>query len=293
MFKQVLAKDPGFAPAHAGLAIAYALMSVPSGSAIPFVEAQSIIRTAAVKALELDPLLADAHAAMGWVHARELDWSSAETAFQRAIDLNPSLSQTYTGYSTSTLRPLGKQDDALRILRVALQNDPLSLNVQREIGFVQMETGQYRRSHRHVPARARGRTRLSFCRQFPRASARVRRETGGGVTSVRKNAAISAAKTAPEAAKKPPDGAGLCRVRDARGGGSTGCRACGRRPPSTLAAMYTALGDKDRAFEALERTAFVEPQRLPLLLVYPEIAVLLRGDPRLASLRQRFRLPPQ
>ena len=57
--------------------------------------------------------------------------------------------------------------------------------------------------------------------------------------------------------------------------------------------IYTALGDKDRAFEALERTAFVEPQRLPLLLAYPEIAVLLRGDPRLVSLRQRFRLPPQ
>ena len=63
--------------------------------------------------------------------------------------------------------------------------------------------------------------------------------------------------------------------------------------PSTLAAMYAALGDKDRAFEALERTAHVEPQRLPILLAYPEIAVPLRGDPRLVSLRQRLRLPPQ
>lgn len=62
--------------------------------------------------------------------------------------------------------------------------------------------------------------------------------------------------------------------------------------PSTLAWMYAALGDKDRAFAALERTAFVEPQRLPLLLVYPEMA-FLRGDPRFASLRQRFRLPSQ
>ena len=71
---------------------------------------------------------------------------------ERAIDLNPGLSQTYTGYSTSTLRPLGKQDDALRFLRVALQNDPLSLNVQREIGFVQIENGQVRRSHHHAPS---------------------------------------------------------------------------------------------------------------------------------------------
>ena len=63
-------------------------------------------------------------------------------------------------------------------------------------------------------------------------------------------------------------------------------------PPSTLAVMYTALGDKDRAFEALERTAVIEPQRLPILLAYPEMAAL-RGDPRLAALRQRFRLLPQ
>ena len=63
-------------------------------------------------------------------------------------------------------------------------------------------------------------------------------------------------------------------------------------PPSSLAVIYAALGDKDRAFDALERMAFVEPQRLPLLLAYPEMTSL-RGDPRLASLRQRFRLPPQ
>jgi serine/threonine-protein kinase len=143
VFKQVLAKDSDFAPAHARLAIAYALNAVPSGSSISFVEAQSIIRTAAVKAFELDPELADAHEAMGWMHARDLAWSSAEKAFERAIELNPSLSQTYTSYSTSTLRPLGKRDEALRLLRVALKNDPISLAVQREIGHVQMENGQY------------------------------------------------------------------------------------------------------------------------------------------------------
>ena len=67
MFEQVTVKDPTYAPAHARLAIAHALMAVPSGS-IPFVEAHPIIRPAAVKALELDPLLADAHEAMGWVY---------------------------------------------------------------------------------------------------------------------------------------------------------------------------------------------------------------------------------
>jgi hypothetical protein len=61
-------------------------------------------------------------------------------------------------------------------------------------------------------------------------------------------------------------------------------------PPSVQAEIYAALGDKDRVFDALERMAVVEPQRLPIMLMYPEMA-LLRGDPRLAPFRKRFNLP--
>ena len=61
-------------------------------------------------------------------------------------------------------------------------------------------------------------------------------------------------------------------------------------PPSRRVLIYAALGDKDRAFDALERMAVVEPQRVPTMLVYPEMAVL-RGDPRLTALRERFGLP--
>ena len=71
---------------------------------------------------------------MGWVHSRERNWTDAEHAFQRAIDLNPSLTQSYTSYSTSTLAPRGRDEEALAVLRSALQNDPLSLDVQRAIG---------------------------------------------------------------------------------------------------------------------------------------------------------------
>jgi hypothetical protein len=61
---------------------------------------------------------------------------------------------------------------------------------------------------------------------------------------------------------------------------------------SRLAIIYAALGDKDRAFEALDRAALVEPHRVPRTLMHPEMAVL-RGDPRLAALRKKFRLPTQ
>ena len=98
---------------------------------------------AAVKALQLDPQLGEAHAAMGLVYAFERDWVNAEKEFQQSIRLDPSRTQTFTSYSISTLLPLQKYDEALRLLNTALQHDPLSLNVQREIGIVQMFSGRY------------------------------------------------------------------------------------------------------------------------------------------------------
>ena len=83
LFEQVIAIDREFAPAHAGLADAYATMSW----AIDAPEtALAGMRPAAVKALQLDPELAEAHAAMGITYAREFDWENATSSFERAID---------------------------------------------------------------------------------------------------------------------------------------------------------------------------------------------------------------
>ena len=60
--------------------------------------------------------------------------------------------------------------------------------------------------------------------------------------------------------------------------------------PYREAVIYTGLGDKDRALDALRQLAVSEPQRVPLALSYPEFA-MLRDDPRFAALRKRFRLP--
>ena len=290
VFKQVLVKDPAFAPAHAGLAIAYAAMSLqppaPGGNPMPVETADAIIRPSAVKALELDPLLADAYVAMGWVHVRDLDWSGAEKAFQRALDLNPSLTHAYTSYSLSTLRPLGKQEEAFRLLRVALQNDPLSLDVQREIGFVQYEVGRYEDAidtlqrvrvvepdlpfvdiylARALVAAGRPAEALAVFERIDQLSGRPRRVPDLALAFV----ALGRRAEAEELAVEHSDGG-----------------------PHGQATIYAALGDKDRAFDALERLAVVDPLHLPRRLVRPEMAAL-RGDPRLAALRQRFRLPPQ
>ena len=105
LFEQVIAIDREFAPAHAGLADAYATMSW----AIDAPEtALAGMRPAAVKALQMDPELAEAHAAMGITYAREFNWENATSSFERAIALNPNLSEIRTSYSFSTLVPQGQ-----------------------------------------------------------------------------------------------------------------------------------------------------------------------------------------
>jgi TolB-like protein/Tfp pilus assembly protein PilF len=289
-FEEALAQDPTFAPAQAGLANAYALMLVmPFNENMPFETAQPIIRAAASKALALDPLLADAEAAMGLVHSGEFDWPGAEKAFQRAIELNPSLTPTYTTYALSTLRPLGKHDEALRLLRVALENDPLSLDVQREIGMVQREAGRYEDAIQTL-----GRVRevdpdFPFAEEvLARALTLAGRPADALAAFERNDQLLGRPRRNPWRA---PAYVLLNRRADAEelAAEHEDARLVARKPYA-LAVIYTALGDEDRAFEALEQLAVLEPHRVPRLLIQPEMAVL-RGDPRWAPFRKRFNLP--
>ena len=272
LFGQVIAKDSAFAPAHAGLANAYAFMSTPNGG-IPFETAYPIMRPAAVKALQLDPLLAEAHAAMGWVYLYERDWANAEKAFQRAIELTPSLTQTYTSYSISTLEPLGKHDDALRLLQTASRHDPLSLNVQREIGRVQFSAGRYQEAietFRRVYAID---SDFPFVRPYlARALMMAGRlsEVSPLENTDRMERALVYVRTGQRAEAEK-----LVAVMD---------------NPFIEALVYAVMEDKERTFAALERVATTAPQRLGRVLMAPELAAV-RGEPRVVALRKKFGLP--
>jgi tetratricopeptide (TPR) repeat protein len=80
-----------------------------------------------MQALELDPLLPEAHASLAYVHQfYEWDWRGAETAFKRAIALNPNYATGYQWYA-EYLSAMGRHDEALAEIRKAQTVDPLSL----------------------------------------------------------------------------------------------------------------------------------------------------------------------
>ncbi len=98
---------------------------------------------AALKAIQIDPLLAEAQAAMGSVYGRNRDWANAQKSFLQSLDLNPTLTTTHTDFVLSALLPMGKVKEALQLLETAQRIDPLSLQVRRALALLQVEAGRY------------------------------------------------------------------------------------------------------------------------------------------------------
>ena len=147
LFKEVIQADPSYAPAQAALAATYGYLGLfyPDAEMISFPpsEVVALMGPLTRNALDIDPTLAEAHAAMGFIHVYALRWVDAEASFRRAIDLDPSLTTTYGDFVLSTLIPWGRLDDALITMETALQADPLSLDVRRVLALAQLNAGLY------------------------------------------------------------------------------------------------------------------------------------------------------
>lgn len=120
--EDAIAIDPGFALAYAGLSDAYAI----TASGLPGHERFPIAKAAALKALALDDELAEAHNAYAFViYKSEFDWEAAETAFRRAIELDPEYALAHQWYG-EFLGLLGRFDEAIASLRRATMLEPTS-----------------------------------------------------------------------------------------------------------------------------------------------------------------------
>ncbi|HEX3561093.1 MAG TPA: winged helix-turn-helix domain-containing protein [Pyrinomonadaceae bacterium] len=140
-FEDAILQDPNYALAYAGLADSYATVGVLDDVASQ--ETMPKARSAAMKALELDEGLAEAHASLGYVkHRYEWDWPGAEREFKRAIELNPGYATAHQWYGWY-LVTLGSFDGALAQFKLANQIDPLSLYTNLTVGAPYFYSRQY------------------------------------------------------------------------------------------------------------------------------------------------------
>jgi DNA-binding winged helix-turn-helix (wHTH) protein/TolB-like protein/Flp pilus assembly protein TadD len=139
-YKQAIAIDPNYALAYAGIADAYRSFSltsdVDSGDAMPKGKA------AALKAIELDETLADAHTALGFIiFFYDWDWQSAEKQYKRALELDPNSADAHQAYA-HLLSNLGRHSEALAEIKRAKEIEPLNLRSNALEGQFLLHAGQ-------------------------------------------------------------------------------------------------------------------------------------------------------
>ncbi len=161
-FQQAIAKDPNYAPAYAGLADTFALMS--SYAVTSPNEIMPKARAAAVRALQLDDTLAEAHTSLALITENyDWDWQTAEKEYRRAIQLDPNYATAHQWYA-EYLTWLGRFDEAFRESERARQLDPLSLIIVTDYGASLYFARQYDRAIEVFH------TVLAMEPSFPRAS---------------------------------------------------------------------------------------------------------------------------
>ncbi len=125
-YQQAIEIDPNYALAYAGIADAYRTLPL-AGWNIAAKDGFPQAKAAAIKALEIDPNLAEAHIALGWTaFLYDWDWSAAERELKKAIELAPNNSDAHRAYA-HLLSNTGRHDEAVADIRRARELDPLSL----------------------------------------------------------------------------------------------------------------------------------------------------------------------
>jgi len=146
-FQAVIAKDPLFAPAYAALAKVHAARS----QQFRFDAQREVgdMRAAAEKASELDPLLAEAHQALGVAFARDAQWERSEKSFRRAIELDHNNAEAHSDYALRVLFPLGRIDEALHQFAIAESLDPVAPEIQYQMVYVLLAASRFDEAATH------------------------------------------------------------------------------------------------------------------------------------------------
>ena len=277
-FRRAIDLDPTYGAAYAGLADAYSVLANYRYGSLPADECLRRARAAALKAVEVDEELAEAHASLALVKAyQDGDAGGAEAEFRRAIELNPSYPTAHHWYS-DFLAMLGRADEALAEATRAAELDPLSPIISTTVG-----------------------ERLFFARDYERAAERLRRTLELDPDFIQARLFLGVVYV--RQGRRAEAVAELRRARELAGGGDarvaaalvqayalTGRKAEARRlleelsaagaevAPSDMALVHASLGERERAYEWLSKAR--DKARTSR-----EAANMLKDDPRLDTLR--------
>jgi serine/threonine-protein kinase len=283
-FQQAIKTDPNYALAYAGLADSYNVLS--TNTVRPPKEAFPKAKEAAERALALDDTLAEAHTSLAFIKTvYEWDWPGAEKEFKRAIELNPNYSNAHYWYGFAHLLSMGRVDEANAEIKRALGLDPFSLIINTNLGRTYLIARQYDRAIEQY------RKTLEMDPGFPRAHERLQEayEQKGmypeAIADLERVNPQSGARLRAAFEKSGVTGYWQTRIEFDKEATQTYVS------PYFTAVKYASLGDKDGAFESLEKAYQERDTWLVHLKVDPMLDAL-RSDPRYTNLLTRINLGP-
>jgi serine/threonine-protein kinase len=285
-FEQAIARDSTYALAHLGLADAHLISNQFAG--VSGILSSHRGERAALKALEIDSSLAEAHATLGSVYAERYRWQEAEEQFKRAIALRPEYARAHHWYVNSLLRPMRRFDSAQAEIRRAVELDPASPAILTNTAINFEAMGEYGRAVEQMKLAVTRFPDSPPLHHFLGSAYALNQQYAEAEAEFRKGNAIVENAHGLELAwlfgliGKRLEADSIIRAAEARVGAE-------RLPPLQLAYAYVGVGDKDRAFEYLSK-AVDSYEGSPI----PQSAKLvsLRSDPRYAALLKRMNLEP-
>jgi TolB-like protein/DNA-binding winged helix-turn-helix (wHTH) protein/Tfp pilus assembly protein PilF len=145
-FENATRRDPQYALAYAGLADSYGIIGAIMYGSVPADEAAPKAKAAAVRALQIDPSLAEAQTSLATAKFNyDWDWAGAAEGFKRAIQLDPSYATAYQRYSLYSIA-MGRFDDSLEQIKKARDLEPLSISINASFGWRLYLAREYDRS---------------------------------------------------------------------------------------------------------------------------------------------------
>ncbi len=277
--------DPEYAVAYAALAEMYAF-TLPASENMPKA------RAAARRALELDESLAEGHAVLGLVHMYwDWDWAGADREFHRAMELDPGSAIVRDRYAILCWA-MGRLDEAIAVSQAAQKLDPLGIVVNTDLGRSYLFARQYDRAIEQFKKTIEIDPRNPMSHMFLSFAYEQKGLYPEAVAEFVKSRALGNDPAFAEAMKKAYDQGGFPAYLLALAERWAKLYVpSNRAQPYSVALTYARLGQKDKAFEWLERSFRERTRALVYLRFEPQLDSL-RPDPRFHSLVQRMNFPP-
>jgi tetratricopeptide (TPR) repeat protein/predicted Ser/Thr protein kinase len=289
-FERAIAYDPGYAQAYSDLADTYVLMEeylgIPTRETIPQAE------NYAKKALAINDSLAETHASLAFIQTKLWKWDEAEKEFKRAIELNPKYPKARQWYSLY-LRIVGRYDDALTQIKIASDLDPSSEIIRVNVMLAYIASGDNESAVREGgellsrnPAfwggrSWRGMVYLEQGRKWDAVS-----DLEAGVNhSQRSHTLLGNLGYGYAIAKETRKALEIIKELEE-------LQKKGKATGQSIAKVYAGLGQKEAAFEWLEKDYDVHSGDLPHISWHPAFKSL-HGDPHYNDLLRRMNLQPQ